>query len=57
MTFLCLYEIANFIVLHPAEQILMFADEINAMPRKRLSYQTPEELFDAQLDKIYASNQ
>lgn len=36
------------------EQILMFADQINAMPRKRLGYQTPEELFDAQLDRIYA---
>jgi transposase, IS30 family len=38
-----------------AEQILMFADEINATPRKRLAYQTPEELFDAQLDRIYTS--
>lgn len=33
--------------------ILMFADEINALPRKRLGYLTPEELFDAYLDKIY----
>ncbi|MFU0833549.1 MAG: hypothetical protein ACFWUC_11520 [Oscillospiraceae bacterium] len=39
-----------------AEQILMFADEINATPRKRLGYQTPEELFDAQLDRIYTLN-
>jgi transposase, IS30 family len=39
-----------------AEQILMFADEINATPRKRLGYQTPEELFDAQLDTIYTLN-
>ena len=37
------------------EQILMFAYEINATPRKRLGYQTPEELFDAQLDCIYAT--
>ena len=37
------------------EQILMFADEINATPRKRLGYQTPEELFDAHLDRIYAT--
>lgn len=36
------------------EQILMFADEINALPRKRLGYRSPEELFDAQLDIIYA---
>lgn len=31
----------------------MFADEINALPRKRLGYLTPEELFEAQLDLIY----
>lgn len=31
----------------------MFADEMNALPRKRLHYRTPEELFDAQLDLIY----
>ena len=36
------------------EQILCFADEINAIPRKRLGYQTPEELFEQQLDLIYA---
>ena len=28
------------------DQVLMFSDEINAMPRKRLSYRTPEELFE-----------
>ena len=27
------------------EQILLFADEINGTPRKRLGYRTPEELF------------
>lgn len=32
------------------EQILQFADEINATPRKRLGYRTPEELFELQLD-------
>jgi len=37
------------------EQILMFSDEINALPRKRLGYRTPEELFDEQLDLIYAT--
>lgn len=36
------------------EQILMFSDEINAFPRKRLGYRTPEELFDNHLDRIYA---
>lgn len=35
------------------EQLLMFADEINAMPRKRLGYYTPEELFEQQLDLVY----
>jgi len=35
------------------DQILMFADEINAMPRKRLGYRTAEELFEEQLDQIY----
>lgn len=28
------------------EEILSFADEINSMPRKRLGYRTPEELFE-----------
>ena len=37
------------------EQILMFSDEINATPTKRLGYQTPEELFEAELDQIYAT--
>lgn len=36
------------------ENILMFADEINGLPRKRLRYRTPEELFDEQLDRIFA---
>ncbi len=35
------------------EDILQAADEINAMPRKGLGYATPEDLFEAQLDKIY----
>ena len=34
----------------------MFADEIDALPRKRLCYRTPEELFEAQLDRIYVAN-
>nr|WP_302664759.1 IS30 family transposase [uncultured Agathobaculum sp.] len=38
------------------EQILQFADEINATPRKRLGYRTPEELFELQLDSIYATS-
>lgn len=35
------------------EDILMFSDEINATPRKRLGYRTPEELFEEHLDQIY----
>jgi IS30 family transposase len=37
------------------EEILAFADEINGLPRKRLAYSTPEELFDAFLDAVYAA--
>ena len=36
-------------------QILTFADELNGRPRRRLGYRTPEELFDAFLDGIYAA--
>ena len=39
---------------HP-EEVLTFSDEINALPRKLLGYLTPEELFDAFLDKVYAA--
>lgn len=41
------------IATYSDEQILMFADEINAMPRKRLGYRSAEELFEAHLDQIY----
>lgn len=37
-----------------AEQILCFADDMNALPRKLLGYATPEELFDWFLDKVYS---
>ncbi|NLA53510.1 MAG: IS30 family transposase [Clostridiales bacterium] len=39
---------------YSAEQILSFADEMNALPRKLLSYCTPEELFDNFLDQVYS---
>lgn len=42
--------------LYSAEQILQFADEINALPRKQLGYRTPEELFEEFLDKVYSLN-
>ena len=37
------------------DDVLHFADELNSRPRKRLGYQTPEELFDAFLDSLYAA--
>lgn len=37
-----------------AEQIMSFADEMNALPRKHLGYCTPEELFDEFLDQVYS---
>lgn len=37
------------------DQIMMFSDAINGLPRKRLGYRTPEELFEEQLDIIYAT--
>jgi IS30 family transposase len=37
------------------EDILAFADELNGRPRKKLGYRTPEELFDAFLDSVYAA--
>ena len=37
------------------EEILFFADELNNRPRKRLGYRTPEELFEAFLDNLYAA--
>ncbi|EJW97319.1 integrase core domain protein [gut metagenome] len=39
---------------YSAEYILAAADELNARPRRKLGYCTPEELFDAFLDRIYA---
>lgn len=41
---------------YSAEQILSFADEMNALPRKILGYCTPEELFEAFLDQVYSVN-
>jgi transposase, IS30 family len=37
------------------EDILTAADELNGRPRRKLGYRTPEELFDAFLDAIYAA--
>ena len=34
---------------------LFMADLINGLPRKILGYRTPDELFEKQLDEIYAA--
>lgn len=39
---------------YSADQILSFADEMNALPRRTLGYCTPEELFDEFLDQVYS---
>lgn len=39
---------------YSAEYILSAADELNARPRKKLGYATPEELFDGFLDRVYS---
>lgn len=36
------------------DEICLFADCMNGLPRKNLGYATPEELFERQLDRIYA---
>ena len=40
---------------YTAEDICYFAECINGLPRKILGYRTPEELFELELDKIYAA--
>jgi len=37
-----------------SEDIAYMADWANSLPRKVLGYRTPEELFEAELDRIYA---
>ena len=39
---------------YAADDIMYFADKINNLPRKILGYHTPEELFERELDRIYA---
>ena len=38
---------------YSAEDIAYMADWTNTLPRKILGYRTPDELFDAELDRIY----
>ena len=40
---------------YTAEEISYMADWANTLPRKILGYKTPEELFEAELDHIYAA--
>jgi IS30 family transposase len=40
---------------YSAEDILLFTEELNSRSRKTLGYRTPEELFEAFLDKLYAA--
>ncbi len=37
------------------EDILTAADELNGRPRRKLGYRTPEELFEAFLDSVFAA--
>lgn len=39
---------------YSAEDITYMADWANTLPRKILGYRTPDELFEAELDRIYA---
>lgn len=41
---------------YSSDEILYFADAMNALPRKLLGYATPEELFDTYMDQIYQIN-
>ena len=43
------------IELFTDEDILAAADELNGRPRRKLGYCTPEELFEAFLDTVYAA--
>lgn len=40
---------------YSAEQILWFAEDMNSLPRKSLGYDTPDDLFEAYLDTVYAA--
>lgn len=39
---------------YSSEDIAYMADWANSLPRKILGYKTPDELFEAELDRIYA---
>ena len=35
------------------DEVVSIGDYLNALPRRSLGYRTPEEMFDAALDRIY----
>jgi IS30 family transposase len=37
------------------QDILAAADELNGRPRRKLGYRTPEEIFEAFLDSVFAA--
>ena len=39
------------------EEVLRYADELNMLPCRTLDYQTPDELFELELDNIYRESQ
>lgn len=40
--------------IYSTDQILNYADEMNALPRRQLGYCTPEEHFEQFLDEVYS---
>lgn len=46
---------AKRIAGYTADEVMIFADIINGLTRMQLGCQTPEELFDAELDRIFAA--
>ena len=39
---------------YTSDELFLIADEINRLPRRQLAYRTPDELFENELDNIYA---
>ena len=61
---ICLFDLPEAISRRPVKRlsiqvysendILSFADSMNDSPRRVLRYRTPNEMFEKQLDRIYA---
>ena len=39
---------------YTSDELFLIADESNRLPRRQLAYRTPDELFENELDNIYA---